>query len=261
MARTAHASHVPVQKLRRICDPKLFKFRTTDEVEPLEGTVGQDRAVRALDFGLNIDADNFNVYVSGQPGTGRSTELRTQLDFIAAKRPAARDWCYVFNFREPTRPQALSLPPDCGHQLAHAIDQLIESVRNEVPKAFESDEYAQRRDQVNRDMQAQREQLFEALKKEAEGRGLSVNVNPMGITTVPVIDGAPLTQERYHELSDEQRHEIQEKTSDMDSVIAQMVPQLRRLDRDGAGLRAELDKQVMVGITAPMLQEIKDDFK
>ena len=106
---------VAVKHLRRECNPAVFKFKTTAELTPIEGTVGQDRAVTAIDFGLSIEAHGYNLYVSGPSGTGRSTELRTQLDRIAATRPPPRDWCYVFNFRDPPRPRALSLPAGGGH--------------------------------------------------------------------------------------------------------------------------------------------------
>lgn len=258
---TSRSLRVPAKKLRRVCDPRSLKFKTTAELSPIEGTVGQDRAVSAMDFGLSIEAAGFNVFVAGPPGTGRSTEVKTQLTRIAATRPAPRDWCYVFNFRDPSRPRALSLPPDRGHQLSHDVDELIEAVRREVPRAFESDEYVQRRDQVGREVQTQREHFFEALEKEAHARGMAVNVTPMGMTTVPTIDGKPITKEEYDLLTDERKREVQEHTAELDSIIAQMAPQLRRLDRGAHLLLAELDKQVMNAIASPRLEELKRDFK
>jgi predicted ATP-dependent protease len=258
--RSLSSLRVPANRLRRTCDARTFKFKTTASVKPLEGTVGQDRAVQAMDFGLSVEAAGFNVFVSGPPGTGRSTELRSQIQRVAAERPAPRDWCYVFNFKEPTRPRALSLPPDRGHKLSHDVDDLIDSVRQEVPKAFESDEYAQRRDQVNREVQAQREQMFEGLQKEANAREMTINVTPMGITTVPVMEGKPLNKEQYDLLTDEQKHRVQERTAELDSIIAQFLPQLRRLDRGVAQLLAELDRQVMVAITSPMIDDLKRDY-
>jgi len=258
--RSPASLRVPLNRLRRAANPAIFKFKTTAEIPPLEGTVGQDRAVQALDFGLSIEAEGFNVFLAGPTGTGRETELRTQLERIARERPAPSDWCYVFNFADPARPRALRLPPDRGHQLAHDIDDLIAAVRREVPKAFESDEYAQRRDQINREVQAQRERMFEALQKEATARSMTINVTPMGITTIPVLDGKPLTKEQYDLLTDERRHEIQQHTADLDSIIAQFVPQLRRLDRAVAQLLAELDRQVMIAIASPMIDEIKRDY-
>jgi lon-related putative ATP-dependent protease len=256
----ARSLRVPPAKLRRRCDPRVFKFKTTDDIKPLEGTVGQDRAVNAMAFGLDIEAAGFHVFVSGPSGTGRSTELRTQVRRIAAERPTPRDWCYVFNFAEPTRPQAISLPPGQGHRLGHDLDDLVEAVRREVPRAFESDEYAQRRDQVSREVQAQRERMFEALQREAAARLLAVNMTPMGVNTVPLIDGKPLTREQFELLSEEQRKDIQDRTSELESVIAQMSPQMRRLDRGAAQLLSELDRQVMIAIASPLIDDLKRDY-
>jgi DNA polymerase III delta prime subunit len=238
-----------------------MRFKTTDDLEPLEGTVGQERAVKALDFGLSIEADGFHVYVSGPPGTGRSTELMTQLRRIAAERPAPRDWCYVFNFKDPARPNALSLAPGRGHELGHDVEDFVAALRQEVPRAFESDEYAQRRDQAGREVQAQREQFFAALEREANARELTVNVTPMGINAVPLVDGKPITKEQFDALSEDRKQQIQQKMQDLDSVIAQMGPQLRRLDRGAQQLLAELDRQVMVALAQPRLDELKRDFE
>ncbi|MHB8375651.1 MAG: Lon protease family protein [Dehalococcoidia bacterium] len=258
--RTARSLRVPVKQLRRACNPNIFRFKTTDDLRPLEGTVGQDRAVSAMDFGLSIEAAGYNLFIAGPPGTGRSTELRTQIERVAATRPPARDWCYVFNFREPARPRALSLPAGLGHRLSHDIDELVALVRREVPKAFESDEYAQRRDQINREMQRERERLFETLQKEAEARELVVNVTPMGVTTLPVVDGKPLTKEQYDLLADEHKRQIQERTAELESIVAQMTPQMRRLDRSAAQLQGELDMQVMKLIATPPLEEMKHEY-
>ncbi len=259
--RALKSLRVPVKKLRRECNPNVFKFKTTAQVRPLEGTIGQDRAVNAMDFGLSIEAEGYNLYVAGPPGTGRSTELRAQLERVAAQRPAPCDWCYVFNFKEPARPRALSLPSGMGHRLNHDVDDLVAAVRREVPKAFDSDEYAQRRDQIGRDVQQQRELLFEALQKEAAARDLQVNATPMGMSTVPLIEGKPIIKEQYDLLTDEHRRQIQERTAELDSIIAQMAPQLRRLDRAAGQLVAELDRQLMKLIASPLLDELKREYR
>ena len=251
---------VPWQQLRHVCDPRVLTFRTTSDLKPLDGTVGQDRAVAALDFGLGIQAEGYHVYVSGPPGTGRSTELLARLARVARERSASRDWCYVFNFTDPARPNAMSLAAGRGHELSHDIEDLIASLRREVPAAFESDEYAQRRDQVGRETQAQREQFFAALEQEARGRGFAVNVTPMGVTTVPLVDEKPITKEQYDLLTDARKRELQQQTQELDSVIAQMVPQLRRLDRSAQQLLSQLDKQVVQGLLQPRLDELKRDY-
>jgi predicted ATP-dependent protease len=261
MPNASESLRVPVAKLRRECDPRKFRFRTTAELKPLEGTVGQDRAVRAMEFALDIEAEGFNLFVNGPPGTGRQSELLTQVDRIARKRPAPRDWCYVFNFRDPARPDAISLPPDRGHQLGHDVDEMIANLRVSIPKAFDSDEYAQRRDQVGRELVAQRERLFEAVQAEAAARNMVVNITPMGITTMPAIDGKPITREQYELLTDERKQEIQRHQQELDSIISQMAPNLRRLERSGAQMLADLDRQVVLMLLTPLLEELKADYK
>src|SRR4051794_28898356 len=123
--RALKSLRVPVKQLRRECNPAVFKFRTTAELPPIEGTVGQEGAVAAIDFGLSIEADGYNLYVAGPTGTGRSTELRTQLAKVAADRPAPRDWCYVFNFKDPGRPAAISLPPGKARPFSQDVDGLV----------------------------------------------------------------------------------------------------------------------------------------
>jgi predicted ATP-dependent protease len=258
--RALKSLRVPVKQLRRECSPAVFKFRTTADLPPIEGTVGQDRAVTAMDFGLSIEADGYNLYVAGPSGTGRSTELRAQLAKIAAERPAPRDWCYVFNFRDPARPEAISLPPGRARPFSQDVEGMVAAVRREIPKALESDEYAQRREQINRELQAQRERLFETLRAEAQTRGLAVNATPMGITTVPVVDGKPITPEQYELLTDDRKREIQQQSAEVESIIASMAPQLRRLDRGAAELLAQLDKQLMRLIALPLLEEVKREY-
>ncbi len=252
---------VPVAKLRRECDPRAFKFKTTATLTPLEGTVGQGRAVSAMEFALDIEAEGFNLFVNGPTGTGRESELLTQVDRIARKRPAPRDWCYVFNFRDPARPNAISLPPDRGHQLGHDVDAMIGNLRVSVPKAFESDEYAQRRDQVGRELAVQRDKMFEALQAEAAARGMIVNVTPMGITSLPAVDGKPITREQNELLTDARKQELQRQQQELDSIVSQMAPNLRRLERSGAQMLTDLDKQVVLTLLTPLLDDLKGDYK
>ena len=124
---------VPVERLAPFCDPSTLGFETTAEVEPLEGTIGQERAVSALELGLEIDAPGFNVFVSGAPGTGRSSALRSYLDRIAPGRPNPPDWGYVHNFQEPTQPVPISLPCGMMRELRDDMDQLIETCRARLP--------------------------------------------------------------------------------------------------------------------------------
>ena len=139
---------VPVDRLAQRCNAADLGFETTADVEPLEGTIGQERAISALELGLDIDADGFNLFIAGPSGTGRNTALRSYVDRIALKKPAPPDWGYVYNFQEPAHPISISLPCGMVRRLCRQMDDLVDTCRREISKAFESDGYTHRLEEV-----------------------------------------------------------------------------------------------------------------
>ena len=125
----------------RRCDERLFEFRTTDELPPLEGIVGQDRALDAIEFGLNLSSTGFNIYVLGESGTGKTSAIRSFISKKAEQEKVPPDWCYVYNFQEPAEPIAVSLPSGQGIAFQRDMEELIASLKVEIPKIFDSKEY------------------------------------------------------------------------------------------------------------------------
>ncbi|MFQ5933946.1 MAG: Lon-like protease helical domain-containing protein, partial [Dehalococcoidia bacterium] len=109
---------VPVDKLRWRCDPESYKFECTDEIKPLEEFIGQERAIRAINFGLGMDKSGYNIFVTGLTGTGKASAIKSHLEKVAAWKTdadaQARDWCYIHNFADQDRPKVLSLPKGEG---------------------------------------------------------------------------------------------------------------------------------------------------
>src|SRR3990172_3611977 len=163
-----------VEELRRDCDPAIFKFASTDEVEPLEGTVGQERAIEAIEFFLGIETKGFTLYASGPPGVGKTSTVRSYIQKIAKEQPVPYDWCYINNFGDPDRPLAISLPAGRSKQFAKDMEELISSARLEIPKAFESKEYEERKARITNDFEAHREKGLAEIEKKAEARGFTV---------------------------------------------------------------------------------------
>lgn len=106
------------EQLRRATDPGLFSFASTEELEGLDHIVGQERAVRAIDFGVEIRSKGYNIYAVGPAGSGRTSTVREFLQRRAAKRPAPTDWCYVFNFDDPRSPARCDCPPGSRRRCA-----------------------------------------------------------------------------------------------------------------------------------------------
>src|SRR6266542_4443903 len=129
---------VPVHKLSWRCDSELLEFQTTDELAELEGSVGQERALRSIEFGLGMVENGFNLYLSGEPGTGRTSSIKNLLKKRAKTEPPPMDWCYVYNFKDPDNPISLDLLVGMGTSLENDMKELLDDVKNDIPKALQS---------------------------------------------------------------------------------------------------------------------------
>jgi len=235
---------LPVEKLRRVCDLGLLRCETTEEMAPLGEIVGQERAVKALRFGLEIEERGFNIYVAGQPGTGRTTAVKDFLESVAVGKPVPPDWCYVNNFTDPYRPNAIELPPGKGRELQRDMKSFIEEARTGIPKAFESGEYAAKREEMGQAFERRRRELFAQLNQRAEREGFIVQSTPIGVLIIPVIRGKPLSDQEFMALSPKAREEIEKKRATLGSELRSAMRQLRDLDRELGEKLRELDREV-----------------
>lgn len=165
---------IPAERLRWTCDPTLFDFETTEELPDLEDAIGQKRALRSIEFGLGMEETGFNLYISGETGTGRASTIRSILKKRARNEPPPCDWVYVFNFKDNDSAVSLSLPAGQGSQLSADMKELVEAFKIDIPKALESKEYETRRSEILEGYQEKNNQLFQGLEKEAEEQGFAL---------------------------------------------------------------------------------------
>jgi len=248
-------------QLYRSCDAEQLGFETTAEVAPADGTVGQERALHSLEFGLEIKANGYNLFVAGPPGTGRNSTLGAVVRRIAAARPVPPDWCYLYNFVDHRQPSVMSLPAGRGPALARHMDAFIEACRHEIPRHFETEAYVKSREQQVHDLGDQREQAFAVVEQQARTRGFTLNVGPMGVATVPLKpDGQPMSREEYAQLGEEERKALQDRGEELQSLISQAMLQTRRLEREAQARLEELDKQVAAYAVTPLLNELRQEY-
>lgn len=137
---------VPVDKLRWECDPKMFDFRCTKDLAPLREFIGQERAIRAVEFGIDMANAGYNIYVAGLTGTGKTTMVKSYIERVVKKREDGGetfdldDWCYLYNFKEPDVPQILNLPRATGKAFREEIIDLLDKIRQGLGQAFSSDD-------------------------------------------------------------------------------------------------------------------------
>jgi lon-related putative ATP-dependent protease len=253
---------IPVDRLTTRIDENTLGFTSTQEVAPLDGTIGQERALRALDFGLDVDAQGFNIFVAGGPGSGRNTTLASVLGKLAASRPVPNDWVYVYNFADPLRPRGISLPAGMGRQLATDMGELASEAKVRIPRAFEGPEYQQRVEAALSGVHEQRRVLTEEMTAEAKSRGVALSLTESGITAMPLgADGEPLTPEQLGDLSAEDGERIQQQQHSLQEFIGERVPVLRQLERDGARVRQGVNREIAEFVLQALFSELRETHK
>ena len=252
---------VPPEKLRRFCQPEELGFKSTEELTPLEGILGQERAVQALRFGLEIKEQGFNVYVSGLPGTGRATAVRAFLEELAKNKPVPPDWCYVNNFKDPYCPRVLRLPPGRGRELQADMKRLIEGAQREIPRTFESEDYNKRKEQLLKSIQEQKAKLWNKMQARAQEEGFALQSTPTGLFIIPALDGKPLTEEEFATLSEEAKADILEKRKRLETELQGLIRQGRVLERKAQEEVRKLDREVALFAIQPLMEEIREKYQ
>lgn len=211
--------------LYRDCDLQQFDFETTAELEPLQRPLGQDRALEAIEFGVDIEHPGFNLFVVGAPGIGKQELVRQILSRHARASEAPCDWCYVNNFETPQKPCLLQLPAGMGQKLRRDMESLVEDLLTALPSSFQSEEYRNRRQEIEDELQNRQDQAFRKLDREAEEKGIIIMRTPSGYTMGPMADGRPLDPKEYAQLSDAEKKRVEQ-------LVAELQQQLQEIIRD-----------------------------
>ena len=223
------ATKLSAEQLRNHFDPSQFDFKSTEDLHVLEGIIGQERALRAISFGINIRSQGYHMYALGPVGTGKKTIIRKYLETHAETKPVPDDWLYVNNFNDSDTPKALRLPAGKGRKFRDDLDQLVEELKTEVPKAFESNEYQKER-QENKDRFNKRSQEFFAkLEEKVKKAGFRLLQGPEGIGIVAVIEGEALTAEKMEELEDATLKQIEKGQKELEEEIRKTMREAQEL--------------------------------
>lgn len=253
---------VTSEELYHCCEPSEFSFKTTDEIPALKETIGQARALRALDFGLGITSHGFNIYILGESGTGKMTTIKAILGEKAKNEPVPNDWCYVYNFKNPDEPTALSLPPGIGLTFQKDMDELVNILRQEIPKIFESKEYEKQRTKILEEFQQKQKALFSGLEKEAKEKDFSLRKTVSGLALVPVKKtGESLSEEEYENLEPKVRKKIEEIGKQLQERLDDAVRSLREEEKKVKEQIVQLERQATLSSVGHLIDELKQKYK
>ncbi|NLT36200.1 MAG: AAA family ATPase [Gaiellales bacterium] len=242
----------------RSCDPAGFTFATTAELEPLTEIIGQKRAVGAVDFGVGIKSQGYNIYALGVPGTGKSRTIMEFLRREAATLPTPPDWIYVHNFAAPHRPNAIRMPPGRACEFRDDMEKMVEALRAAISQAFEGEEYEAQKRSIAQKVSEQQETRFQELKEKAEGRGFTILRTPAGLAFAPrTSDGQAMSHELYNELPKERQEAIDKGLEELNEELQAVMRQVRLDERSAREQQRDLDRQVSTFAASHLVQELK----
>lgn len=245
---SAEKFKIPVSMLSLNVDPAQLGFENTSELEPLSEIIGQERAVEALEFGLQMKSAGFNLYVSGPVGTGKGTLVRQMVKRLAQTGPAPSDWCYVNNFQDASRPLCLSFPAGQGRAFKREMGTFIESLRRDIPSSFESKKYLDAKAKLNEDTETKKKSLFRELTELTLAQGFGFEETPVGFGLVPLKGGRPMTEEEMEAMTEQEAQTLTERRKTLEGEIREFHVRIHSLEKEAELQLRQLDRQLVTNV-------------
>ena len=249
------------EQLTNRCDPNLFEFTTTDELVPIRGIIGQERAKNALQFGLGVTKKGYNIYVSGQWGTGRNSFVNMLTEEQAIKRPAPCDYLYVNNFKDPYHPSAIKVANGQGKTVIKQIERAIRFLRRGIIEIFSSRDYENAKQKLVDEYNTQSSNIVDKLNELGQKYGFVFSLTEKGIISIPLKDGKPMNEEYYHNLTQKEYEKLMTSSQKLSLETIDLFNKLRIEEENLRTRLKSLDEQMGRHLVKFHLESIKEKNK
>ncbi len=231
-------------------------FSSTEELESLNDVLGQERALKALDFAIGVNHQGYNLYVMGPAGLGKHAIIKDVLEGIAAERSTPSDWCYTYNFSHDNRPKILELPAGRGRKFQQNMNDLIVELGKSIPAAFETNEYRERIQLIEREASTKQSDLVKKFKKIAREDSILLEETPSGFTLSPIVEDKALSLEEFNLLSPDIQEQFNEKTNKLQEDLEFIIPQLNQISRDSNDRIKSMNRDVALFATGHLIKDL-----
>ena len=245
------------QQLHHSCDPEQFGFQTTADLEDLTEIIGQMRAMDAVRFGAGIRHDGYNLFVLGPSGMGKHSMVQQFLEKKAGGEHGPDDWCYLNNFAQPHKPQALRLPSGRGEELRLAMEQLVDYLRSAIPALFEGDEYHAKAAAIQEEFSKRQEQVFKELGEDADKQEIVLLRTPDGFAFAPTRNHEVIPPDEYEKLPDEEKKRVEAVIAGLQERLEKILRQMPQWRRE----RHERVKQINRETTLSAVEHSMDELR
>ena len=258
MAKTKELSYT---QLKKECDPTIFKFKTTKELENFSGVIGQARGIKALEFGVNIDIKGYNIYMEGPTGIGKTIYARNYLQKIAKDKPVPDDWCYIYNFEDPNEPIAVNLPAGLGKKFTADMDAFIETIKAEIKSAFNNQDFEKEKATIEKDVEEKKIRLIDKLNKDAAKQGFEIKNASTGIYFLPMINGKTLSEDEFEALDENTKNEFEMRSLEIQKQTIETMKKIKELEKKAAEKIGSWRNNIALFAVSIQVNELKATYK
>jgi lon-related putative ATP-dependent protease len=247
--------------LYKKCDPDTFDFETTGELESSTTIIGQQRLSSALEFGIGMERDGYNIFALGPAKTNKKEHLQRFFEEQAAGMPTPSDICYVNNFDDHYKPKVLRLPAGEGQNLKEKMDDFTDELIPILTSAFETEEYQNRRQSLQEEVQSEQSKTFEGLQEKAKEKGLALIRTPAGFSFAPLNDtGQMMNEEEIKNMDEGKRNDLEEKTKELQQKLQKVIQKMPSNQRKVREQLKDLDKEIATYALTDLFKDIRDSF-
>ena len=248
-------------QLKRECDPSNFKFKTTRELEPFTGTIGQSRGIKAIEFGLNIDIKGYNLYLEGPTGIGKTIYIKNKLNELSKSKPIPNDWIYLYNFNNSNEPLAVSLPVGFGKQFADDMDSFIQTIKAEINSAFNNQDFEKEKANIQKDVEEKKIRLIEKLNKDAMKQGFEIKNTSSGIYFLPMIDGKTLTEDEFNNLDEKTKNDFEARSVLIQQQTVETMTKIKDIEKKAAEKMDSWQNNIALFAVTIQVNELRNKYK
>ena len=249
------------EQLYKKCDSRKFEFTTTAELEERLSALGQDRAISAVELGINIKSKGYNLFCLGPEGTGKTSLVKRILEKEAKTRPTPDDWAYVYNFDEPYKPKAISFPAGEASEFAKDIDDLIENFSDSIPAIIDSEEYKAGVNIIREKYSQKKEEYIRILQQRAKGKSVSLLHMPTGLVVAPAKNGEVLTPDTFDQLPEEEKKALMSDLNAMQIEIENVAKNLPDWeDKQREEINTLKEKFIKIAVKKP-IDDLRHKYK
>ncbi|MCB1985416.1 MAG: AAA family ATPase [Burkholderiales bacterium] len=248
-------------QLYSACDIDQFDFKTTDQLEDSKEIIGQDRALKALHLGVNIQHEGYNLFALGPTGLGKHTVVREYLETLSRSRETPPDWVYVNNFDKPSEPIAISLTSEHASIFRDDMHQLVEDLCSAIPSAFETDEYHLRLQEIDDDLKKTIESAFGTLNDEAEASNMRLLRTPHGFAFAPVKNNEVIKPKEFDALPEKEQRQIEETIIVLEEKLTGILRMQPQWQREARNKIKELNREIVMFASGHLIDELKNKYQ